>query len=767
MRLRLLLLVISFFCCSTLCICQNREGDEVVSTKADSIYKKRPKIGLVLSGGGAKGLAHCGVLAAIDSARLNIDYIAGTSMGAIVGAMYASGYSGRQIEEIANTMDWLSVMLSADRYQDVSIERKDDYSCFIMELPIENRRIKPFTGILEPQGLMLKFHEVFYPIYKIRKFEELSIPFRCIATDIGSGEAVVLKEGSMPYAVRSSMAIPGVVSAVDYKNTKLVDGGIVRNFPVRDVREMGADFVIGVNLFSGLTDTKDMTTMLDVMMQTMNFRDAVDLQNEKGICDVVIEPEVAQYTAASFDSVDSIFAAGKRKGDEFYPIFKQLADYMHDTYGVPYAEPLNRMKPYSDKVKIDAFEVDGLHYTTKSLLWQNLDLDLGHLYDINDINKAFSRAFSSGYYSNLNYDLVPLSNDADDNRVCLHCMVDERPLSLLKVGFAYNNFTSAAIVLGYERKNMTSKHSTSSLKVAVSESFRFRALNRNYFGELHNYYVDEALQFNHFYVPLYSGSQKGYSYSYKHLRVTASGGIITSQRSDAQLFCGYDAFWLDTDVNGGYPNAMKGRINNFFVEFKHRKNTLNRPYMPQTGNRLTHDIYVSTPPRLHVSYANVTDDMKQPDSKMLMRYTFLGEMYQQPSDKFILNETIGIGASYGCNAFVYQNYVGGAYAFMPSHFTFYGLEVAQMNIPTLVMARFSTTYKLVGELYLSAHLNSAVTFKNLDYYIEDWNVFKPEKILVGGGISAGYNLSVLPIEFTMAYSPDYKFNLSVNIGFLF
>ncbi len=761
-----ILLIFSLFSFATLCMSQERNAD-VASAKADSIHKKRPKIGLVLSGGGAKGLAHCGILAAIDSARLNLDYITGTSMGAIVGAMYASGYSGHQIEDIAKTMDWLDVMRGADRYQDVSIERKDDYSSFMLELPIENRRIKPFTGILEPQGLMLKFHEVFYPIYKTRNFAQLDIPFRCIATDIGSGEAVVLKEGSMPYAVRSSMAIPGVVSAVDYKNTKLVDGGIVRNFPVRDVREMGADFVIGVNLFSGLTDTKDMTTMLDVMMQTMNFRDAVDLQNEKSICDVVIEPEVSQFSAASFDEVDSIFAIGKRKGDEFYPIFKQLADYMHDTYGVPYSEPLKRMKPYSKKVKIDEFEVDGLRYTTKQLLWQNLDLDLGHSYDINEINKAFSRAFSSGYYSNLNYDLVPLSSEPADNRVSLHCIVDERPLSLLKVGFAYNNFTSAAIILGYERKNMTSKRSTSSIKLSLSESFRLRALNRNYFGELHNYYVDETFQFNHFYVPLYNGSQKGFSYSYKHIRAAVSGGIITSQRSDAQLFLGYDAYRLDTDVNGGYPNAMTGLVNNFFVEFLHRKNTLDRPYLPQTGRRMTHDIYISTPPRYHhADYVNQTGDVDD-KSKMVARYTFLGEIYQQPNSKFILNETVGIGATYGSRTFLHQNYVGGAYAFLPSHFTFYGLDVAQKNIPTLAMARFSTTYKFVGELYLSAHMNAAVTFRNLDYYIEEGNVFKPEKVIVGGALTAGYNLSVLPVDFTLAYSPDYKFNVFVNIGFLF
>lgn len=170
----------------------------------------QPKIGLTLSGGGAKGLAHIGILEAIDSAGLRIDGITGTSMGAIVGSLYAVGYSGLEIEVIAREMDWNVLFSGKPNMRNVTIEEKNEFDNYALELPYQDGQFKIASGFIEGQELWLKFQEFFLPIYDVKDFSKLSIPFKCIATDVGTGKPVVLDQGELVTAIRSSMAIPSV-----------------------------------------------------------------------------------------------------------------------------------------------------------------------------------------------------------------------------------------------------------------------------------------------------------------------------------------------------------------------------------------------------------------------------------------------------------------------------------------------------------------------------------------------------------------------------
>ncbi|MEP7238706.1 MAG: patatin-like phospholipase family protein, partial [Ferruginibacter sp.] len=211
----------------------------------------RPKIGLTLSGGGAKGLAHIGILKAIDSAGLKIDYITGTSMGAIVGALYASGYSGNEIESLRKEIDFDVLFSNNVALKTLSMEEKDQYSRFAIELPFINNKIRLTTGVITGQELNMKFSELFFHVYNVHNFNDLKIPFKCMATDLETGNLIVMDTGNIITALRATMAIPSVFSAVTRDNKKLVDGGLVRNFPVKNVKEMGADIVIGSNVTNG------------------------------------------------------------------------------------------------------------------------------------------------------------------------------------------------------------------------------------------------------------------------------------------------------------------------------------------------------------------------------------------------------------------------------------------------------------------------------------------------------------------------------------
>ena len=216
-----------------------------------------------MSGGGAKGLAHVGILKAIDSAGLKVDYITGTSMGSIIGAMYAAGYSGKQIEEINKDIDWDIMLSGKPQYKNVSMEECRDYNNYAIEVPMKNFKPVITTGMVESEEIYIYFNKIFFPYYENKDFTKYSIPFKCIATDLATGDAIVLDSGEVVKAIRASMAIPGVFESVTYGDKKYVDGGIIRNFPVTDCKKW--EPIISLVLTSSLDSLRRMSLIMQWM----------------------------------------------------------------------------------------------------------------------------------------------------------------------------------------------------------------------------------------------------------------------------------------------------------------------------------------------------------------------------------------------------------------------------------------------------------------------------------------------------------------------
>ena len=217
---------------------------------------KRPKIGLVLSGGGAKGFAHVGVLKVIEEAGIPIDYITGTSVGSIVGGLYAIGYNATMLENIIQNQNWEELLSNSFKREYISAITKEEQSRYLISLPIETKKISIPSGLLNGQNVMEFFTYLTYGYHDVIDFSKLPIPFECIAADIATGEEVVLKKGFLPKAIRASMAVPAAIAACEIDGRMLVDGGIVNNFPVDRCREMGADIIIGIDIQDKLL-TKD------------------------------------------------------------------------------------------------------------------------------------------------------------------------------------------------------------------------------------------------------------------------------------------------------------------------------------------------------------------------------------------------------------------------------------------------------------------------------------------------------------------------------
>ena len=277
------------------------------SANASAADVQRPKIGLVLSGGGARGAAHIGVLKVLEELQVPIDLIVGTSMGSIVGAAYATGLSTEEMEKVIKTITTDRLFTDNPPRQDQTMRRKDDdlRPYFVPELAVTP------DGVLLPKGLVTGVAlegelRRLVQVTSARSFDELPIPFRAIATDIGTGEMVVLKEGSVVQAIRASMSVPGAVAPVEMGRRQLVDGGLVRNLPIDIARSMGAEVIIAVNLGTPLLKPEQITSALTVSVQMLNILTEQNVGRslaELTPRDILILPELGDYSAADFDNL--------------------------------------------------------------------------------------------------------------------------------------------------------------------------------------------------------------------------------------------------------------------------------------------------------------------------------------------------------------------------------------------------------------------------------------------------------------------------------
>ena len=276
----------------------------------------RPKVGLVLAGGGAKGFAHVGVIRVLEELRIPIDYITGTSMGAIVGGFYAMGMSSEQIEEIILTTDWHDVFQDKPDRRDRSWQRKLDEHLYMVNTMagIRDGKLTLPKGVIAGQKVDLMLRDLTLPASFVNDFDDLPIPFRAVAADIETGEAVVLGSDDLAKAIRASMSIPGAFPPIEWEDKLLVDGGIALNLPVSVVREMGADIVIVSNLSSTLRKKKELETFLDITAQTSDFLIQRNVQEQLATVDptdVLIETDISGISTADFQMGREAIKIGK------------------------------------------------------------------------------------------------------------------------------------------------------------------------------------------------------------------------------------------------------------------------------------------------------------------------------------------------------------------------------------------------------------------------------------------------------------------------
>jgi len=381
--------------------------------------RNRPSVGLVLSGGGAKGLAHIGVLKILDSLQIPVDYIAGTSMGGIIGGLYAIGYSGLEIEKISRHSNWQELFSDSPPREFLSYLEKEDDSRFQATLGLEGFTPVQPSGFIQGQRISLKFSSLTLSAEYIKNFDDFFIPFRCVAADLISGKEVILKQGSLSKAMRATMSIPTIFSPVEWGDSLLVDGGVLNNLPVDIIREMGAEFVIAVDVGDYHNDRKELQSMLKVLEQTFNLPLQERILKHQQMSNLLIQPETGNFSSSDFsdEKVQQIIQIGDKTAQDFADALT-IAKFQYN---------LHRRNPSIDVIEFSEPLIHGISITGNTTIpffemYNLIGLKPGDFYKSEAFNEKLSELSTSGKFESIDYEIRPI----DQNSIRLNIKIREK-----------------------------------------------------------------------------------------------------------------------------------------------------------------------------------------------------------------------------------------------------------------------------------------------------------------------------------------------------
>ncbi len=420
----------------------------------------RPRIGLVLGGGGAKGAAHIGVLKVLEELKIPVDYIAGTSMGAIVGSLYASGLSADKIETVITSIDWDDVFSGNPAREDIDFHRKrEDFEILSgLTLGVKDGKIRIPKGLVKDQKANVLFEVMMLHTSEIDDFDNLTIPFRAVATDLETGEVVVLRKGRLADAARASMSVPGVFPPIELNGRILIDGGIVRNVPVDIVRDMGADIVICVDVGKPMKTRKDlegplaiMNQMIDIMMKK-NIKAQIDSLGPK---DTYINPKLGKLDSGDFDKAAEIADIGEKAARENIDALSKYS--VSDAEYAAFTKNHHRDRIKEVKTASVKIEMEGESGIPPEMVASRLEVKAGDTVDLEELQNNAGRVYGLGDFERVD---LNMKRERDGYDLVVKAKEKEWGPNYLRFGMAlesdFEGASSYNILVDYTRRWMNS-----------------------------------------------------------------------------------------------------------------------------------------------------------------------------------------------------------------------------------------------------------------------------------------------------------------------
>lgn len=740
---------------------------------------KRPKIGLVLSGGGARGLAHVGILEVLDEVGLKVDYITGTSMGSIIGALYAMGYPADSIHKIAASEKWELLLSNQIPLHYLSPEDKVEYGQYNLEFGMEGKSLRMPNGLLEGHMLGLEFSRLAMPVANRKKFTDYPIPFKCVATNIETGALEVLDSGNIANALRASMAIPSLFTPVNYEGKYLVDGGVLRNFPVTEAKDMGADIVIGVNVSSGTLPANKLRSMTSVLFQAMALAGSVDVARQKQMVDYLIEPDLEKYSVADFPKAEAIIKVGRDEAHSFRSFFSSLKDSLNRIY--PGQFERSAELPKSTCYTFADVEVRGLKTYTSSYVVGSLGLDLNKPVTYEQLDETMNQLMGTLNFRKINYEMA-FGKDSTENKLIVHVVESSRFTA--KLDFNYNTFFKTSFILKFTARNLFLHNSRFQANFNLGDNIRVRSSYGKYFGYKRRSQLNLYGTFDQYDVPTTLSEGNVLSISSLSKMNTYSFGLELQQKivneASAHLGLVNEYSNLHNLVNSA-NSASYVQSSNFAAYLHLRLNSLNAVNYPTSGWR----VYASVSQIFDYRYRMADEagqdmELSLPDSTLQNQQ--IASSFQQVSAS--VQNCLRLGST---TTLTSAGFAGFMYNTDLTFSHFYGLgglrENFQRNIPFVGIKEFThrlspflmnnvvnfqlgIQQQIFKVLYLIPRMNVATVGQHIDQFtLSDTD---PDHFLWGHGITFGYNSPGGPIEMSLIKSNQQDdFMLYINIGYSF
>ena len=733
-----------------------------------NIRAPRPKVGVVLGGGGAKGAAHIGVLKYLEELGIPVDYVAGTSMGSIMAGLYAMGYEPNELAELIANINWSEYIGNQMDRSVLSYEMRKRRETTLFSVPFSLKSImnRQSNGSLMNElpsayvnnsSLINLFNDLCVGYQEDMDFNDLPIPFACVATDLVTGEEVVLRRGNVSTAMRASMAIPGVFSPVVVNDMVLVDGGLVNNFPADVLRKMGADIIIGVEITKDKRFTADdLRSLPQLMSRLLTNTTSAKRSENRDLCDVYIVPDVSGYGMLSFTSeaIDTLVNRGYRKAQEFETQLLALKRYVDTKAGYAVQKTLNapRAKNFeNDSILIRSIEVDGVSAQQNRWMIRKGRLEPGQYYSKNDIERAVNLYRGTGAFDEITYtikesDSVHLKNsgllsDMYDLRinmkpasphvfgVGLHYDSDEGTGLLFGLGLNEKKFggskLNASVKLSYSPKiNLTYTYSRSSL---ANFNLAFDYKDDNY-----KFWVSEEKNINMRF------SQKKFTASISQfhlLNFSTSAGL-------SYLMTNYGGTGIDDNLFDVY----------FYTPSRHFV-----PYVEMEYDNLDDAYFANHGLYAHLASHYYMDPKNRNQDVFDACYAFKYYYSIKNSDFTLIPQVYGRYASFGMYPFLW-NYYGGQVA--GRHFDvqlpFVGSDPLREASDHFAVLRLDMRYRFYEKHYLTGMYNIAF----------NWNGLADHEN--GVGLMYSYNSFIGPISLMAQWGEiSKKVSGYLSIGYYF
>jgi NTE family protein len=727
---------------------------------------ERPRIGLVLSGGGAKGLVHIGVLKVLEEAGIVPDYISGTSMGSIVGGLYSIGYTADELSLLNHTLPWQVMLSDYVPLRNISLEEKHDYKRFFAELPIRNRKIMLPSGLLEGQNLSVLLSSLTWRTAGIDSFDHYPYPFRCVGTDIINGEIVDFKSGDLAMKMRASMAIPSVFTPVVFDSSMVVvDGGVIRNFPVDEVLDMGADIVIGVYAgFKEKETSEDLQSMNKILSRSAASYGIYDSREQAKKVDILITPELTDYTSADFNKSAEIEKVGEVAArahmDELLALAAEQKKYGTRIKPEPLAE--------KDSIQISRVVVNDLKYNDNSLVYGMLNIPRNTYVTKAELQEGLERLFGTQYFERLNYRF-------EKDQSAFRLMVDatEKPPSSLKVSVHYDNFYGAGLLLNFSQSNFLARGARLTLVGDLSQYPQARVFYRKYTGPrkkllagLESYYESNMIRI---YV---HGEEIGYSkQAHFTSELSLKQAITINQQIGIGLLFEYSAVYPNKAIQTLYPaefNFKRFGFAGFGLSGSYKLNTLDDDLYPLEGTEVEVNLKGIYNPAADVKLLSDTIDTEISLSSFAKLYVNFG-IYKLIGQRTSILTGISFGLSK--DAFIASDYffIGGFKDNLRrNQIPFAGYKSGEVVASNIVQLKLGLNYQLTRNLRIQTLGNVLMTSGSVSSLAENIVALDTDNFHVGYGAGLLYKTPLGPVNvFLSGNNMDSHLRFYINMGFTF